>query len=304
MATRTKTGGGTGTNQYAVKGKSVTADNTRVYFTLEDIERIIGPDGPQPVNEDIANLAPLLVKDGLTFKNATRTMRLILDAWEEDQSAFRTLQLDEGGCIERFVAAHPDWLRKMYQNDVCSSGGAMYLDILFVGDDSEFCLVQEDEAGEWTYARGDQPGSMTEDQIRDAEEMDEFERKAAVVTDQGCRPSVLRGYADDPDMAYFVAKHPRTPLDVLIAMADSDDESVLEGLSENEDCPSEILDKVISRDIPRSVKEKIAASPNLSVEAMDTLSKDFSWKVRKAVGLNPNCPKRLKDKLAKDIGRK
>lgn len=70
-------------------------------------------------------------------------------------------------------------------------------------------------------------------------------------------------------------------------------------LSEDEDCPPEIL-KILIKSKNIDVKNGVAFNQNCPPEILIELSKDNNREIRSTVARNPNCPREILEKLSKD----
>jgi hypothetical protein len=235
--------------------------------------------------------AQSLVRPNIDYKTAKMAMQKILDYWENVQQGFGILKLDDEGNIIKFADKHPDWLKKMCNDGLTSRHESMYIDVLFLDEDSEFELVSEDLDGTWI-------SNYKEPEDEEARLMAEFKRKHDIVTNEHCNIRKLMEMSKDPDMRYYVARHPNCPDELLLKLTKDKDIEVVKSALENPYCTAELLTK-FSKHKDSSVRATVASHVYCPDDVLEKLSKDLSQIVRQAVGSNENCPADIKNKLKK-----
>jgi hypothetical protein len=95
----------------------------------------------------------------------------------------------------------------------------------------------------------------------------------------------------------WVARHPNTPADTLLAMLDDEDCWVAWNLAQNPAATSELLDELVSR---RSFLDKVAANRVAPVRVLSQLAGHPDEVVRAAAALNPSTPATVLSQLAED----
>jgi hypothetical protein len=95
----------------------------------------------------------------------------------------------------------------------------------------------------------------------------------------------------------YVARHPNTPGETLLALLDDPDCWVAWNLAQNSAASAELLDELVSR---RLFLEKVAGNRNAPARLLSQLANEPDEGVRAAVANNPSTPANVLNKLAKD----
>lgn len=119
------------------------------------------------------------------------------------------------------------------------------------------------------------------------QEKDDFAR------DPEASPNILRQIfsscdASETALLSYLATNPSTPIDVLSAMVDMDDQELHKDLLYNENLPKELLDKLAGED-NYSIQYNIARHPNTSAKTLRRLvSHNNRYDILNQVVINPN----------------
>jgi hypothetical protein len=95
----------------------------------------------------------------------------------------------------------------------------------------------------------------------------------------------------------WVARHPNTPVQILLGVLDDEDCWVAWNLAQNPAATPELIDELVSR---RSFLDKVAANRSASARVLTQLTGEPEEGARVAVALNPFTPAGVLMKLATD----
>ncbi|MBE0467997.1 MAG: hypothetical protein IBX55_00515 [Methyloprofundus sp.] len=96
----------------------------------------------------------------------------------------------------------------------------------------------------------------------------------------------------------FLAENPNSPVELLIKLADDEDEYVRSRLATNLKAPVDLLVK-LSKD-GQNVRMSVAENIRTPVYLLIELACDRSWQVRMCVAINPNTPSDTLTSLSED----
>ena len=289
-----KTGGGTGTNQYQVRGSSTAGQRGR--STTSSADAMLSA-GYRRCGEVWGTKCPKLVSHPNWSHDkhpSTRSKRYVANDRSTSPVLLQDLAHDEDWEVRWAVAGNPNT-----PPDI--------LDML--ADDSRMgiSLVYNKNTRQDTLQRllpwlGDHPALAAIERL-DASRLSPTER----LMKQWAGPPYNKILRDDTPghvlselydgqngiIRDAVIKHPNTPPDILRKAATSKDFTIRASVGGNRHTPTDVLAD-LARDSSRAVRWRVAENPSTPVEVLDKLAGGKSDRVRKAatqnLARNPSTP--------------
>ncbi len=104
---------------------------------------------------------------------------------------------------------------------------------------------------------------------------------------------------EDNNIRMSVAKNPNTSVEILEKLANDKDWQIRLIIAKNQKAPKEVLMK-LADDKDNAVKESVASNSNTPIKVLEKLADDKDWQIRIIIAKNQKVPKEVLMKLADD----